>query len=313
MPIKLACPRCTKMLSLGDELAGQYTFCAHCQGRVWVPAADNHGESPVPANGADAAQPREVPFPDAKNTDVAKTTILPPPFSPSPTQAESQTSSREPKPVDPVAESNEPPETGTQTSGVNQSNAASRVPPKTDSPQQSPKHVAKFITTDVAESRIEVAADGKLPELQLSTDHGKTQDKKTASSTNPWGLVLLICGSLIASTALLLIGPSSNTTSQHSSVERARILIQDKYFGPNEGPRKQYQEYLRDALLARSQGNRSKEEHYYRKVIYLLRAEHLDADPDERGLTGQRYRSTDDSLPSDPELHNLLSILLNKH
>jgi hypothetical protein len=120
----------------------------------------------------------------------------------------------------------------------------------------------------------------------------------------------MVCGSLILSTLLLIIGPEPELKNAESGIVRATAIIKTKYLGPDEGAQKRYQEYLRDALLARSQDDRQKEQRYYRKVLHLLRGEHLDRDRDEKGLTGQRYSSTDPSLPSDEELENLLSTLL---
>ena len=87
--------------------------------------------------------------------------------------------------------------------------------------------------------------------------------------------------------------------------------IQEKYYGPENGPWMRYQRYLRDAALARSQGDYQEEERYYRKVLHLLNAQHLDKT--DQGVTGLRRRTSDSSLKSDEELMGLLSTLLNNN
>ena len=182
------------------------------------------------------------------------------------------------------------------------------------SQQKAPENVATFIASDVAESRIEMGADGQLPELTLSTDASHNQKMVPKGTQNLWGLVLLVCGSLIASTALLMFdGPSSKTNSDiHGLLGRLR----DKYIYQPDTQLAPYQIYLRAALLARSQGDTAKEQTYYRKVLHLLRAEHHKHDLDEKGLTGQLIESSDRSLRSDEDLENQLSKILhelNKH
>ena len=89
------------------------------------------------------------------------------------------------------------------------------------------------------------------------------------------------------------------------------MRIQEKYFGPENGPWPRYQRYLRDAALARSQGNYQDEERYYRKVLHLLNAQHLDKT--DQGVTGLRKKTSDSSLKSDEELMGFLSALLNNN
>ena len=200
------------------------------------------------------------------------------------------------------------------TSGQDRAPTASKEPSKIKSPQKAPENVATFIASDIAESRIEMGADGQLPELTLSTDADTDQKTESKGTQNPWGLVLLICGSLIASTALLMFdGPSAET---NTDIEGMLRLLSDKYIHQPDIPLAPYQKYLRAALLARSQGDTIKEQTYYRKVLHLLRAEHHKRDHDEKGLTGQLIESSDRSLRSDEDLEKQLSDILtelNKH
>jgi hypothetical protein len=182
--------------------------------------------------------------------------------------------------------------------------------PQTGAPRRASRRVAKFITADVAESKLEVAPDGELPKLQLTEFGERKRKSKRSESATQWRMVLLICGSLAASTFLLFMGPSPVPQSQSSSEQRSRVIIKQKYFGDDAESLETYQRYLREAFLARSRGDRKAERLYYRKVLHLLRAEHHEVDADEKGITGQRVESHA-SLPSDEELERLLSILLN--
>ena len=172
------------------------------------------------------------------------------------------------------------------------------------------RRVAQFITADVAQSQLELAADGQLPELKLEADSDTKQKKKRSAASNQWRLVLLICGSLTASTLMLFVGPGEETQSQSSLEIRARNRINEIYLGNEDEALAPYQQYLRQAQLAYTRGDRKAERFYYRKVLRLLRAEHLDRDPDKKGVTGMRYRSSDPNLRSDQDLEERLSVLL---
>ncbi len=302
MPIELSCPRCTKVLSFGDEFAGQYAFCDQCQGRIWVPQ-------------------------DASRTPDSITTATDPPDNTSEQEDSTGTSKNRTPPLMPQSPEKAAPQsppTGKTTPDISETEnpafrrdkarAVSQEPPKIQSPQKAPKNVATFISSDVAASQIEMGADGQLPELTLSTDAGHNQNMESKSGQNIWGLVLLICGSLIASTALLMFdGPSAET---NTDIEGMLRLLSDKYIHQPDIPLAPYQKYLRAALLARSQGDTIKEQKYYRKVLHLLRAEHHKHDVDEKGLTGQLIESSDRSLRSDEDLEKQLSDILrelNKH
>ena len=89
------------------------------------------------------------------------------------------------------------------------------------------------------------------------------------------------------------------------------MRIQEKYFGPENGPLSKYQHYLRDAALARSQGDFKKEQYFYRKVLHLLSAE--DLDKTDQGVTGLRKKTSDSSLKSDEELMGFLKAVLNNN
>lgn len=297
MPIELSCPRCTKMLSFGDEVAGQYAFCDQCQGRLWIPPSSITTPTGPPQTSSEH---------DEDNIARSKTSTEPP-ISTSSEKEEFQSPPIDKTPARSLGMDVPP-------SGQDLSRLTPKEPPKIQSPQKATENVATFIASDIAESRIAMGADGQLPELTLSTHPDAEQKTEFKGTHNLWGLVLLICGSLITSTALLMFdGPSSK---QHSNIDGLLKRLSDKYIYEPDNQLVSYQKYLRDALLARSQGDPAKEQTYYRKVLHLLRAEHHKHDLDEKGLTGQLYESSDHSLRSDQDLEKQLSDILrelNKH
>ncbi len=302
MPIELSCPRCTKMLTFGNELAGQYAFCDQCQGRLWVPQV----ATSVPDSMTASTEPPDNTSEQEDSTGTSKNRT--PPLMPQSPEKAAPQSPPTGKTTPDISETENP------AFRRDKARAVSQEPPKIQSPQKAPKNVATFISSDVAASQIEMGADGQLPELTLSTDADTDQKTESKGTQNPWGLILLICGSLIASTALIMFdGPSSEMSSD---IEGTLKKLKDKYIQEPDKPLAQYQIYLRDALLARSQGDFAKEQTYYRKVLHLLRAEHYKRDHDEKGLTGQLIESSDRSLRSDEDLEKQLSDILtelNKH
>jgi hypothetical protein len=66
MPIRVACPQCSKNLAVKDELAGKRIRCPNCQNVVTIPAATNGAAKPTtPAKPA--AGPAKAPAPPAKS------------------------------------------------------------------------------------------------------------------------------------------------------------------------------------------------------------------------------------------------------
>lgn len=65
MPIRVACPQCSKNLAVKDELAGKRIRCPNCQNVVTIPAASNGAAKP-PAPSKPAAGPAKAPAPPAK-------------------------------------------------------------------------------------------------------------------------------------------------------------------------------------------------------------------------------------------------------
>ena len=184
-----------------------------------------------------------------------------------------------------------------------------------DPPQQpvdhSSRHHATLITAEPSQSALAATSDGQLPALTLQTNDSDETSGKPPVESNRWIIIGVVCGSLLFS-SILLIYESSPSVESRSEMKRQILLrIQEKYFGPENGPWPRYQGYLRDAALARSQGDAEAEERYYRKVLHLLNAQHLEKT--DQGVTGLRNETSDRSLKSDEELMGLLSALLNNN
>jgi len=173
------------------------------------------------------------------------------------------------------------------------------------------RRVAQFITADTAQSQLTLAADGKLPELHLSTDETGPRKKKSFAGGNSWGMVALVAGSLLMALVVLLIpGPGSNDGPSSQSADQNRIRLQKIYFGSEAVELRPYQVLLRRAQQAHDRGDRKAERQYYLEVMRMLRGENLH--PLGRSLTGMITPANDPNLPNDQDLERTLSALLSE-
>jgi hypothetical protein len=164
------------------------------------------------------------------------------------------------------------------------------------------KKVARFITAEAAQSTLQPAADGKLPDLQL--EEGAAQQKPQAGqhSMNPLVLLGVLSASVAVSILLVLVGIRRTDTATSQRKDEARQVIESKFFGAGNIENKglePYQVLLREAQRARSRGDFATERQHYRRVLDMLRAER---GADEKGLTGSHRR--------DKELEEEISVLL---
>jgi len=165
------------------------------------------------------------------------------------------------------------------------------------------KNVARFITTETADSTLRLAADGKLPELQLEEGQDKQKQNEKSSSLNPLALFGILSISVGVSIMLALFGPEPRADSRGSDKAYQRYLIEKSYFGSgniDESDLKPYQLLLREAQMAHTRADLKTERECYRRVLDMLRAER---GPDRKGLTGSRER--------DKKLEESISILLS--
>ena len=176
-------------------------------------------------------------------------------------------------------------------------------PPPPISAVASGHAVARFIPAEAAQSKLEIAENGELPNLHLQEGDKKKMDdeRNKGTSIHPLLLFALLCLSVVLSIFAVLYEPALPREGSLCKKEAARVTIDSEYLSNvgSDEPSKPYQVLLREALLAQRQKNPKKEERLYRRVLRMLRAER----PDEaRGLTGSRGR--------DEKLRRQLSILL---
>ncbi|MCE9554317.1 MAG: hypothetical protein K8T91_13200, partial [Planctomycetes bacterium] len=183
------------------------------------------------------------------------------------------------------------------------------APPAVAQPVASNRRVAQFITADVAQSQLTVAADGKLPELQLNADNAGPRKRKVLVGGNSWATVVLISLSLLAAVAMIMIDTGAAPTSNSTDTD-SRIRIEKRYFGDDGTELRPYQILLRRAQQAHDRGDRKAERQYYLQVLGMLRDENLH--PLGRNLTGMEKKATDKTLPSDEDLEDLISKVLGE-
>lgn len=173
-------------------------------------------------------------------------------------------------------------------------------PPPAPIPQ---KKVARFITTEAADSTLRMAADGKLPELQLDEGKGKQKQDDKSSSMNSLLLFGILSISVVVSIMLVMIGPQPQTDSHNAEKANQRYFIEENYFGAgniDNRPLEPYQVLLREAQQAHTREDFKAERQCYRRVLDMLCAER---GPNRKGLTGSHQR--------DNKLEEAISILLS--
>lgn len=158
------------------------------------------------------------------------------------------------------------------------------------------RKVARFIAADPAESMVQLAADGQLPNLQLVDAEKPVVETAKTSTMNPLIVLAAIAASFCASVMLLLTDFGSSEGEQHLSQVRQQL---EAYYQGDKGKLAPYQVHLREAQQAYSRGDRKTERQHYRKVLDQLRAE-----------GGSRFRGLTGTPTSDKKLENLLSTLL---
>jgi hypothetical protein len=214
--------------------------------------------------------------------------------------------------------SNMPPSTGSSppsaASDIRRSHSVFSPPaPVTKPAPKGPREAqpARFIAAESGDTRINLGADGRLPELVLN-EGSKQEASETAERTShPIRLIVILCASFVALLWVLTMDAGSGRDESRMKAELRREL-QELYARRSQPhhPQKEYQELLSKALQAHNQGKYADEERYYRLVLNLLRAESLQKNAaNVKGLTGVRK----DNVPSDEHLESLLSRLLSNH
>jgi hypothetical protein len=285
MSIKTHCPRCKRLLSVPDKKADGYVHCPSCHGRLWVSKETATESDPVdvlaPVAGAAAASKLEsaaalaAPLaqpplpPPASPKTIAKLTTLPPSAAPPPL----------PSPVPPPF----------------------ATPPP--APARAARKVARFISAETAQSALQLADDGKLPELSLQEGDGNPESQEKSRSLNPLVLLGALSLSVVLSMSLVLIDTDADSSGRAEEAQ-ARQVIEEEFFGSlnPDAPLEPYQLALREAQRAHTRGDLKAERKLLHHVLDRLRAERKWTD---RGLTGSREK--------DRKLEKQISILLSEH
>ncbi|NQT17835.1 MAG: hypothetical protein HQ582_34095 [Planctomycetes bacterium] len=161
------------------------------------------------------------------------------------------------------------------------------APPPKPASSAPAKKVARFVTAEAAESPLNLAENGKLPELHLEeTAQEKSQESGVA--VNPLVLLGLVCLSVVACIFLVLYTPEGQTSSRSSGRAEARRIIEMEFFADldSPAPREPYQILLREAQRAHARGDRETERRLYHRVLDLLRVERSEFE----GVTGSPTR-----------------------
>ena len=151
--------------------------------------------------------------------------------------------------------------------------------------------VARFITDQQGDTLVKLGEDGHLPELHLAEGENQKTVEKSEKKTNPTVLYAVLGISVCASLLLAVVDfePSSRTVEDVSRARREIIEfygLNDTDLEPsNDTDLEPYQQYLREARLAHSRGDRAAERLAYRKVLDLLSAEDVEL---FGGVTGDR-------------------------
>ena len=169
MAIKIDCPRCKTPLLVPNKLAGGYANCPHCKGRFWVAKDATADATPIdavrvlPADGAAVAAA-------APQQSVASSTGVPLRGVPGAAVP----------PAPPAAAAASPPPALSKPPArrLKKASASVPAPPAPPPPPVRQKKVARLISAEAADSTLRLAADGKLPELQLEED-AATQKPET--------------------------------------------------------------------------------------------------------------------------------------
>jgi hypothetical protein len=161
---------------------------------------------------------------------------------------------------------------------------------------------ARFIAGESTDTAIELGQDGQLPMLVLTEGKSSAATDADGQKSNPLLLVGVLCFSLLASLAMLLLDTKSYYAEPDSKKE-ARTQIEAHYVKGNP-LREPYQDYLAAALQAHHKGDVAQERTQYKQVLKMLREENKNA---YTGITG---RVSAPLPPNDEHLDSLLRTLL---
>lgn len=168
--------------------------------------------------------------------------------------------------------------------------------------------VARFINDRSGEPLVKLGEDGQLPALELAElAEEQPRERREARSTNPVLLYGVLACSFVMSLLMLVVDPQARTAAERSQDAQARQVLQE-FYGDPQRKLQPYQQLLRDALVAHTQGNIDAERDAYRQVLRMLNSSDIrSAKTSPNGLTG---RQTGRGRLSDDELREALLTLL---
>ena len=179
------------------------------------------------------------------------------------------------------------------------------------SPSQRKAKAAKFVTGGATTTRINLGADGQLPELVVEDKEKPKESAESKATSKPLMLAVALCVSVAISVAMLFLESERKPTASRGKAA-ARQEVAKYYLGGNQDPNSEdakplyeYQRLLRKALSAESRGDKQTAKIIYRRVLDMI---HSEEKTDSIGLTGPRIAV---SPPSDTHLKKQLSILLS--
>ncbi|MFO1094420.1 MAG: FHA domain-containing protein [Planctomycetaceae bacterium] len=169
--------------------------------------------------------------------------------------------------------------------------------------------VARFINDRTGEPLVKLGEDGQLPALELAElAEEQPRERREARSTSPLLLYGVLAGSLVLSLLMLVVDPQSQSAAQRSDYAQARATLQ-QFYGDPQRELLPYQQLLRQALVAASQGDAAAEQDAYRQVLRMLNSSDIRDPRNVNGLTG---RQTNRGRASDDDLREALLTLLSK-
>lgn len=317
MPVKLDCPRCKQSLAVPSKLLGTYALCPRCKGRIWIAVPEGlppgkSGESA--AKGDSAAAPAEPaganasPAPPAGESNGPGSGWTPPLAGNSRLIAGRAAPAGDAQPQAPAqAQAGLPAVRSSAPRGLAPAAPTAPAAPAVAAPLPpivATKKTARLISPEAAASSLQLAADGKLPELHLD-DGARTVDADgKGRAVSPLILTAILCLSASFSMVAVLTDFDAPNAAAVRRKAEARQRIEANYFPlvADQGrarPAQTYQRYLAEAARAHARGDPAAERRLYNRVLDLLRAERGRFD---RGLTGSPQR--------DKELERLITSIL---
>jgi hypothetical protein len=265
MRLVVNCPFCKRPMATSAAFAGQMIACPNCRGEFLL-----HSPAITPP------------------TETAAAASLPGPPTYRSESLSGETALRAAVAAPPVSLSNSdllpPPQPVTH------------APP---APPAAPAtNTARFKTAASTAPAIAVAADGKLPALQLADAAAASAKSDGGEKAVPlWLACMAVVASTVVSVFLLLgdVPGKQSVESRHASARQKLV----EFYDNDATALRPYQVLLREAQQARSRGDRATERQRYRQVLALLRAERR-----------SKYENVTGTPGRDEELAECLSILL---